>query len=209
MKLLTRDAYDQRFAELTRAREDAESEFRRANLAAEMGVGGDADIRKAKQALDLADGRLEGLESAWTETKRLTEIETKERRKAAHRELVTEVEGLLTQREDAAAAIDALAARLQEKLSHYDDLSRQLTGAGSKFRPHIDGLKARDERVSKLWWGFTSSVQRTVPLRPLVLAVIDNDRLALADGNIPATEECCSAQVRLAAERLSLESVTA
>jgi hypothetical protein len=206
VKLLTSEQYETRFAELTEAREKADADFRRANLAAEMGDGTEADIRDAKLALEMVNARLGGLESAWVETQRLISVDRTEQRNAAHQKLAHEVDGLLAEREFVVEGIEAMALMLRAAFAEYDSLSSKLTAAGREFWPHIARF-SRDELVAKRWSGFSASLVRTPQLQPLATSVMDGQRVLAAEHPLVDVEKSLSKQVRHMTDRLSLEGI--
>lgn len=196
MKLLTRDAFDARFAELTEMRETAQAEFRRANFAAETGSGTEADIQKAKGNLELVDGRIQGLHSARAESERLHAAEVRKTRKAAHKKLTDDTESLLSQREAAIARIEGMARELGSEIALYESLTTQLRSAVTAYRGHYIHSAAATHLAKTRMTSVMEAVTRQTSLPVLVDATIRDDKLTLDGKTLSGLETRYSRDVR-------------
>jgi len=205
MKLLSREHFEARQAELTSARDSALAAYRSANLAAEMGDGTEADIRKAKDDLDAVDHRMDALRSAYAEVSRLQAVEVRKTRKAAHKKLLAETERLVSAREELIASIESKAQDVAAQIEQYDKLTAELRAAASSYRLHYIHNSAVGVRAKARMDNVLSAMTRNHDLRPLVDAVVRRDRITLNGKLLSDFEAVESRNVRFAVEQVAPE----
>jgi hypothetical protein len=142
VKLLTKDDFEYRLAQLTDAREAAQAEFRKANLAIVTGSGTDADVTKAKGDLDLVEGRLQGLHSAWTESQRLQAEETRQAKRKSFAKFEKAVAAQLDICTGSASQITEAATALAASLKAHAQAVKEIKRlAGTEFHyTKLNGL---------------------------------------------------------------------
>jgi len=196
VRLLTPDLYATRSAELDEAREAAVATYRSANLAAEMGSGTDAEIRKAKADLDAVEARIDALQSARVESQRIQALQTREARQAAHTKLAEETERLLGEREAAIARIEAKALDLGQELAGYEALTSQLRSGVTKYRPHYQPEGVVAHLVTSKMKSAVVAPERHRPLLPFVVATIEGNQRVLEGCSLSDREQAESSKVR-------------
>jgi hypothetical protein len=177
-------------------REKADADYRRANLDSAMGTGTDADVLKAKQALDLIVGQLEGLESARVESNRLQAARDVEERRAAHEAFVETTDDLLEKREAIVARIEEMARTIGDEIKQYEALTAQMRSAASAYRPYFRPVDLVAHIIASRVAAVFGSLTRKAPLVPLVMATIENNQLLLDGKPLSAREAHESRAVR-------------
>jgi len=205
VKLLTPDAYATRRNELDEAREVAVAAYRSANLAAELGSGTEAEIRKAKADLDAVEARIDALQSARVESDRIKAVETRKTRQAAYARLVEDSERLLEEREAVMARIQAKALDLGQEIASYEALTSQLRSAVTKYRPHYQPQGLMAHQVASQVQIAVDAPVRNRALQPLIVATIEGNQRVLEGSALVDWEPAESRRVRNALDTIAPE----
>lgn len=140
MKLLSHSEYEGRLEQLTEEKGRAETDYRRASLALEIGTGDDATVQKAKAHLEQVEGRIAGLHGAWQESQVLAAQARVDDAKGAHADLEASVEAQLEKRKKCLSAVQRHAAALARAMVEFDECAPAIRRLVSHRREMREGF---------------------------------------------------------------------
>lgn len=204
MKLLSRSEYDRRRAELIDAKQLAEAAYRSACFALETETGADADVKKAKSHLDLIEGKLSGLASAWQESQRQEVVISGERRSSAYLSMLSAVDGGLRERAMAIDRLEQAVVDLGLAFAQHQAASRAIRASALDYALKHEGHYRLERLDGALGGGNSIGIVIGTLLAQGGISLLElREDAALLCHRTPAeTEALDAAKIKFAAEDL-------